>query len=379
MIESATHDLSTVEAVLAEADSLAFRVLADRVMAELPADANGAVSITITIEGTSVEVGDVEVFGFSHSETLTPGLIGSVREWIPAYGTAVIGATNDGVGILYLTTRSGFSYDSIHTWRALYTLGQGADPYEIYTREASRDSITSWRLTSAVPATRLDTYYAPPYAYWSVARLAPDLWLWGSHHTLTTVRGPATDGTYQTILRIQAEETQGFVFLPSRNRVALKGTLYGAGVPIFDTRTGDIAYRIAAITSSYALTATPDESELIVVGRDTMTYDSLPYRIAVVDAETGETSSSAEFGIHPLDAEYDPVRNVIYVAGYVNPYIWVFDKETLELRGRMLGPEVGFAETEMVVDEEAGLLHSVHGGSHVGATLVREFRLLPVQ
>ena len=177
-------------------------------------------------------------------------------------------------------------------------------------------------------------------------------------------------------MNIHAEETIDWEFLPSLERVAAAGTGYRDGVPVFDSGTGLISYRIDNVKESHGLTAVPSTGEFIVAGRDVEPVGE--YSLTVVDGLTGVTKRTRKIEPWPVNSEVDGKRGTIYVLHLPvigDGFLGIYDKATLDLVGRVDLPGVRFWDAELVQDDSS--LFAVLGSSDQDGTVVHSLRLLP--
>ena len=367
-------DPTDVVSVLAGSNPLVFEIADPSTLsARLPASANGTEQIWIQTPSRRLPAGVVEVFGFVESKIVTPMLVRGLRDWKSGPGAAVVGPTGSGIGIVFPAGGPGVVFDGIHQADLLYSPGQSADPLDLYTRNSSIDSITQWRLTTAVPPTELNAF--PVSASWSIARLQPDLWLLAYHHFLQTVRVPANNGSIQTLLDIRAEGTLDWEWLPSVGHVAAAGS-FGEGLPVFNTGDGMIAYRISNVATGHGLTAVPSTSEFVVASRDIEPVGR--YSLTVVDGLTGAIKQTREIEPWPVNTEVDTARGTIYVLHLSvlgEGFLGIYNKATLDLVGKIEVPKFRAWDVELVQDEDH--IYAVLGSSDPQGTVVHTLRLLP--
>lgn len=375
--------------VVTGSDTLEFAVVEPgAIEVTLPEEADGVLQIDVVVEGERYDAGEVEAYGFVESRLLAPALHRGIQEWPAAFGVAVVGGKGsgqpqdaNGVAILNLTTGVSSAYDSIHNFVLQYWPGISANPGEIYLRPDQNTNVL-WRLSTAVPPAPLDSL--PAFQMlggnnWSLARLDSDLWISAGHHRLGVFRGPDQGGGFNNVYSIQAEETHGYVFLRQANRVVpLSNYFAGDGIPAFDTRSGDIAFRVKDLKSSFAVAADPVTNEFIMAGLDTLAVfgGGRTHSVVIVDGVTGATKRSRSLDFTPLDAEYEPVSGLIYLV--TGESILILDKESLETRGHMLATEgADWWDIELVLSPDEGLAYIVYGDSSNNGTVVHTFRLLP--
>lgn len=369
-------DPEEIDAVLAGSDSLSFESEGSSVVsARLPTDVDGTREIWLETSAGRIRVGLVDIHGFEGSETMMPRLVGGLRDWPGGPGgAAVIAPMDTALAILHLTSRSANVFEGIHAGPWLYSPGQSSDPLDVYARAKGQESITQWHLTTAVPPTPLDTI--PLTASWSIARGAPDIWFAAYHHFLRALRGPASDGSFETLLETQAEGTLDWEFLPQLGLVAPAGSIYREGLPVFDMSSGEIAYRVKDVFQSDALVALPATGDFAVAGHSG-TADAL----TVFDGRTGEIEAQVPIESDAANLEFDSGRGVFFVLHaypWQDGFIGVHDAQNLELIGRMVVPGLDFWDAELapgtdelfVVFTESHLI-----GEDATGTVVYRYRL----
>ena len=169
--------------------------------------------------------------------------------------------------------------------------------------------------------------------------------VWTGAHRTTISRKEGV-GLPATSTSFQMEDPHGVYISPRGDRATFKTVQVDGGMPVLDARTGDIAYRVADLTSVDATSFSGDGELLAMAGS---LYLQGPPRIKLLRAATGEILAERELQAAAIAVGFDPNLPYLYVAvprasadptvGKVWPTLLVLERATLTTVAELAVPE----------------------------------------
>lgn len=244
----------------------------------------------------------LRVAGFASSMDLTP----SAHIAWDAYATTLGGAPNaiggnlDGdLALVNMINGEVSTVPGALDWNRLR--GPGMTPVPGVWVLKGSGGLEDWQLNGN-PGKVADHPEFTPTSTRQVARLSPDAWLTTTSQAWSIWTRPDAATNYAvTAQGSDFNDAQGILLAPGGDRAVVRVNRVLAGVPVFDTEAGDVAF-VTDLTSILGAAFTPDGTALALVGG---TAGLLPggltedhSRIEVLDATDGSVQVSRD-----LDAE----------------------------------------------------------------------------
>ncbi len=306
------------------------------------------ITLTVDWQGEVSEEGPIDLVGFQSAEAHSLVLSDDRFAWPHSLPTSIVGHAGTRLGRLDVSSgRVSLYPDSVYLARSRRGPGISyrdnvvvdlrlADPLS-----GQPDTARAWDLLG-VP--QLENQQLAPLGavnVWHVIEMGPYSWFLGGKHLSTLVTSSDSGASWQT--RIEwMEEPHNYYFSRQKDLLALRVWRSG-GVPVFDTRTGAVAYFIADLTGVTGASFAADGLSLYVVGT-APTFESV---LLELDAATGQVIhkipfDSGAFGT-PMAIWADSYSEDVYVAARVRDdstatdrlHLLIFDRTDWTLQGNL--------------------------------------------
>lgn len=296
----------------------------------------GAVTPVLFIDGFTVTLPSVFIAGYTGAQTHAQTIGADTYTWPRTGRASVMGQTQQGIALFDLEAGT-IANPAVPTNASVR--GPGPTPQDSVFLLRNGTSIQAWRLgpSPAWVATYDDFYNLIPR---QMMLLSENVMLWvpGQHLYRVATRS-APGAPFDQGGDHQAEEVEGVYLSPRKDRGTVRVDHIASGIPVFDAATGQAAYTVTGLVTTYGVDFSADGALLALGGRAGTT--ARPPRVLLLDAATGTVLADTLLDREIFAVAFDPDRPLLYVGVVepgVGPVVLVLDRATFALRGEMRAP-----------------------------------------
>lgn len=267
----------------------------------VPTGGNGTLAVTEQIDGTPVERGTINVYGYDRAGTINI-LITSylVPAGVPGF-PVVIGGDSGGVTFIDPATDGATRFPGSalldqFRFQGLRGVGISYDPARILL--SSSDSVIERWFYLPLPQA-IDT--ALQNRARLIAEIAPGKFLAGVTHEVQL-------WGYGSFIFHQVEDATRTYLSPSGDRVTVRGS--APSLPVFDVGTGSVAFTVDGLAFLREAAFTADET-LYVTG-----WTLNESQLRAYSSVDGDSLAQITIPDEPIAVSVDPIRPLVYLASF---------------------------------------------------------------